>query len=96
MEFTFNLALAVTAFIAVFATMRSRRTMMVTMEEMRNNQKELLGEIQMILARINGDVDRLNRLIPEHEAPEAREIASALVRSLDEIILITRADWRSS
>lgn len=94
MDYTFNIALSVTAFISVFATLRSRRVMMVAMEEMRTNHKDLLGEIQSILARINGDIDRLHGLIPEHEAPEAREIASGLVRSLDEIILITRADWR--
>lgn len=95
MDLTFNLALSVTAFIAIFTCLRRRHELQRTMEEMRDNHRELLGEIQQILARVGGDVDRLHRLIPENAAPEARDVAQGLVRAIDEVILITRADWRS-
>lgn len=94
-DLTFNLLLAISAFIAVFACMRRRHQLQAAIDEMHKNHGELLGEIQQILARVSGDVDRLHRLIPESVAPEARDVAQGLVRSIDEIILITRADWQS-
>jgi hypothetical protein len=94
-DLTFNLVLAITAFIAVFACFRRRRELQATMEEMHENHRDLLGEIQQILARVSGDVDRLHRLIPEEAPPEARDVAQGLVRAIDEIVLITRADWQS-
>lgn len=94
MDLTFNIALTVTAFIAIFSCLRRRNELMRSMEDMQKNHQELLGEIQQILARVSGDVDRLHRLIPDGAAPEASDVAQGLVRSIDEIILITRADWR--
>ncbi len=94
-DLTFNLVLAVTGFIAVFACFRSRHQLQVSMDEMRATHRELLGEIQKVLARVSGDVDRLHHLIPEGTASEARDVAQGLVRAIDEIILITRADWHS-
>ena len=91
---TFDLGLAVAAFISVFACFRSRQQMQLAMEEMRSRQAEILGEIQGIMAAIGGDLDRLGRLIPEDSAAEARDVAQRLVRAIDEIVLITRADWR--
>lgn len=93
-DLTFNLVLLVTAFIAVFSCLRRRHELQRAIAEMRTNHRDLLGEIQQILARVSGDVDRLHRLIPEGAAPEARDVAQGLVRSIDEIILITRADWQ--
>ena len=94
MDLTFNIALSVTAFIAIFSCLRRRNELMRSMEDMQKNHHELLGEIQQILARVSGDVDRLHHLIPDGAAPEASDVAQGLVRSIDEIILITRADWR--
>jgi len=94
-ELTFDLGLAVAAFISVFACFRSRQQMQVAMEDMRSTHREILGEIEGILAGISGDLDRLARLIPEDSAAEARDVAQRLVRAIDEIVLITRADWRS-
>ena len=94
-DLTFNLVLVVTAFIAVFTCLRRRHELQASMEEMRATHRELLGEIQRILARVGSDVDRLHHLIPEGAAPEARDVAQGLVRAIDEIILITRADWQS-
>jgi hypothetical protein len=94
MEHTFNLALVVAAFITVFSCYRSRQTLQSAMEEMRSTHRELLGEIQGILARVSGDLDRLHRLIPEDNASEARDVAQNLVRAIDEIVLITRGDWQ--
>jgi hypothetical protein len=91
---TFDLGLAVAAFISVFACFRSRQQMQLAMEEMRSRQAEILGEIQGIMAGVSGDLDRLGRLIPEDSAAEARDVAQRLVRAIDEIVLITRADWR--
>ena len=93
-ELTFDLGLAVAAFISVFACFRSRQQMQVAMEDMRSTHREILGEIEGILAGISGDLDRLARLIPEDSAAEARDVAQRLVRAIDEIVLITRADWR--
>ena len=94
-DLTFNLVLVLTGFIAVFACMRRRQQLQVAIDEMHQNHRELLGEIQQILARVSGDVDRLHRLIPEEASPEARDVAGGLVRAIDEIILITRADWQN-
>lgn len=94
-DLTFNLVLAITAFIAVFACLRRRHELQRTMEDMQQTHRALLGEIQQILARVSGDVDRLHHLIPEGAAPEARDVAQGLVRAIDEIILITRGDWQS-
>ena len=91
---TFDLGLSVAAFISVFACFRSRQQLHMAMEEMRSTHGEILGEIQGIMARISGDLDRLGRLIPEDSAAEARDVAQRLVRAIDEIVLITRADWR--
>jgi hypothetical protein len=91
---TFDLGLAVAAFISVFACFRSRQQTQLAMEEMRSRHAEILGEIQEIMARLSGDLDRLGRLIPEDSAVEARDVAQRLVRVIDEIVLITRADWR--
>jgi hypothetical protein len=91
---TFDLGLAVAAFISVFACFRSRQQVHLAMEEMRSTHGEVLGEIQGILAGISSDLDRLGRLIPEDSAAEARDVAQRLVRAIDEIVLITRADWR--
>ncbi|MGH8992668.1 MAG: hypothetical protein ACRDYV_17435 [Acidimicrobiia bacterium] len=93
-DLTFNVALAVAGFITVFACFRGRQQLGAAMEEMRSNHRELLGEIQGILARISGDLDRLQRLIPQDDASEARHVAQGLVRAIDEIVLITRGDWR--
>jgi len=93
-DLTFDLGLAVAAFISVFASFRSRHELHVAMEEMRSTHGEILGEIQGLLAGISGDLDRLSRLIPEDSAAEARDVAQRLVRAIDEIVLITRADWR--
>lgn len=94
-DLTFNLVLTLTAFIAVFTCLRRRHELQVAMSEMRTTHRDLLGEIQQILARVSGDIDRLQRLIPENQAPEARDVAQGLVRAIDEIILITRGDWPS-
>ena len=91
---TFDLGLAVAAFISVFACFRSRQQVHLAMEEMRATHGEILGEIQGILAGISGDLDRLGRLIPEDSAAEARDVAQRVVRAIDEIVLVTRADWR--
>ena len=91
---TFDLGLAVAAFISVFACFRSRQQLHMAMEDLRSTHGEILGEIQGILAGISGDLDRLGRLIPEDSAAEARDVAQRLVRAIDEIVLITRADWR--
>ena len=91
---TFDLGLGVAAFISVFACFRSRQQLQMAMEEMRSTHGEILGEIQGIMAGISGDLDRLRRLIPEDSAAEARDVAQRLVRAIDEIVLITRADWR--
>ena len=93
-DLTFDLGLAVAAFISVFACFRSRQQLHLAMEEMRATNAEILGEIQGILAGISSDLDRLGRLIPEDSAAEARDVAQRLVRAIDEIVLITRADWR--
>lgn len=91
---TFDVGLAVAAFISVFACFHSRQQIHLAMEEMRSRHNEILGEIQALLAGISGDIDRLGRLIPEDSAAEARDVAHGLVRAIDEIVLITRADWR--
>ena len=91
---TFDLGLAVAAFISVFACFHSRQQMQLAMEEMRSRQAEILGEIQGLMAGVSGDLDRLGRLIAEDSAAEARDVAQRLVRAIDEIVLITRADWR--
>jgi hypothetical protein len=91
---TFDVAMAVSAFVSVFACFHSRQQLHVAMEEMRTRHAEILGEIQGILAGISGDLDRLGRLIPEDSAAEARDAAQRLVRAMDELVLITRADWR--
>jgi len=93
-EVTFDLGLAVAAFISVFACFHSRQQIHLAMEEMRSRHSEILGEIQGILAGISGDLDRLGRLIPEDSAAEARDVAQRLVRAMDELVLITRADWQ--
>jgi len=93
-DLTFDLGLAVAAFISVFACFRGRQQSHIAMEDMRSTHGEILGEIQGILAGISGDLDRLGRLIPEDSAAEARDVAQRLVRAIDEIVLITRADWR--
>ena len=93
-DLTFDIGLAVAAFISVFACFHSRQQLHLVMEEMRTTHGEILGEIQGILAGISGDLDRLGRLIPEDSAAEARDVAQGLVRAIDEIVLITRADWR--
>ena len=90
----FDLGLSVAAFISVFAAFRSRQQLHMAMEDMRSTHAEILGEIQGLLAGISGDLDRLGRLIPEESASEARDVAQRLVRAIDEIVLITRADWR--
>ncbi|MGH8972594.1 MAG: hypothetical protein ACRD0C_05260 [Acidimicrobiia bacterium] len=95
MDFTFNIVLAVAAFITVFSCHRSRQQLQQAMEEMRSTHRELLGEIQGILARVSSDLDRLGRLIPEDNATEARDVAQGLVRAIDEIVLITRGDWQA-
>ncbi len=94
MDFTFNIVLAVAAFITVFSCFRSRQQLHQAMSEMRSTHRELLGEIQGILARVSSDLDRLHRLIPEDNATEARDVAQGLVRAIDEIVLITRGDWQ--
>jgi len=91
---TFDLGMAAAAFVSVFACFHSRQQLHVAMEEMRSRHAEILGEIQGILAGISGDLDRLGRLIPEDSAAEARDAAQRLVRAMDELVLITRADWR--
>lgn len=91
---TFDVGMAVAAFISVFACFHSRQQLHVAMEEMRSRHAEILGEIQGILAGISSDLDRLGRLIPEDSAAEARDAAQRLVRAMDELVLITRADWR--
>jgi hypothetical protein len=93
-DLTFDLGLAAAAFVSVFACFRSRQQLNVAMEEMRSTHGEILGEIQGILAGISSDLDRLGRLIPEDSAAQARDVAQRLVRAIDEIVLITRADWR--
>ncbi len=93
-EVTFDLGLAVAAFISVFACFHSRQQIHLAMEEMRSRHSEILGEMQGILGGISGDLDRLGRLTPEHSAAEARDIAQRLVRAMDELVLITRADWQ--
>jgi len=93
-DLTFNLALTVAAFITVFSCFRRIQTLQNAMGEMRSNQRELLGEIQGILGRISGDLDRLHHLIPEDSGSEARDVAQGLVRAIDEIVLITRGDWQ--
>ena len=94
MDYTFNIALTVAGFITVFACFRSRQQLQQAMTEMRTTHRELLGEIQGILARVSGDLDRLHRLIPEDTASEAKDVAQGLVRAIDEIVLITRGDWQ--
>lgn len=94
-DLTFNIVLAGTAFVGIFACRRRQHQLVVSMEEMRKGHLELLGEIQRVLATVSGDVDRLHRLIPEEQAPAARQITQGLVRAMDEIILITRGDWES-
>jgi len=91
---TFDLGLSVAAFISVFACFRSRQQLHMAMDDMRSTHGEILGEIQGILAGISADLDRLGRLIPEDSAAEARNVAQRLVRAIDEVVLITRADWR--
>jgi hypothetical protein len=91
---TFDLLVGVSAFISVFACFHSRQQIHLAMEDMRSNHNEILGEIQALLAGISGDLDRLGRLIPEDSAAEARDVAQRLVRAMDELVLITRADWR--
>jgi hypothetical protein len=91
---TFDLGLAVAAFISVFACFHSRQQSLMAMEDMHSTHGEILGEIEAILAGISGDLDRLGRLIPEDSGAEARDVAQRLVRAIDEIVLITRADWR--
>jgi len=93
-DLTFDLGLAVAAFISVFACFHSRQQLHLAMEEMRTTHGEILGEIQGILAGISGDLDSLGRLIPEDSAAEARDVAQRVVRAIDEVVLITRADWR--
>ncbi len=95
MDYTFNIALAVAGFITVFSCFRKVQQVQAAMDEMRSNHRELLGEIQGILARVSGDLDRLYRLIPEDTASDARNVAQGLVRSIDEIVLITRGDWQT-
>jgi len=93
-DLTFDLGLAVAAFISVFACFHSRQQCQMAMEDMRTTHREIIGEIQGILAGISADLDRLGRLIPEDSAAEARDVAQRLVRAIDDIVLITRADWR--
>ena len=93
MDLTFNLGLTVAAFISVFLCFRRTQHLQTQIGEMRDNHRELLGEVQGILARISGDLDHLNRMLPEDSAREARDVAQGLVRAIDEIVLITRGDW---
>jgi hypothetical protein len=93
-DLTFDLGLAAAAFISVFACFHSRQQLHVAMEDMRSTHVEILGEMQRILAGISGDLDRLGGLIPEDSAAEARDVAQGLVRAIDELVLITRADWK--
>jgi hypothetical protein len=91
----FNLVLAVSAFVSIFACFRRQRQLEASNQEMRRNHNELIGEIQRVLATVSGDVDRLRHLIPEAEAPEAQRMVRELVRAIDEIILITRGEWET-
>jgi hypothetical protein len=91
-DLTFNLGLVAAAFVGMFVCRRRYYQVLASTEEMRKGHQELLGEIQHVLANISGDIDRLHHLIPEDQAPEARQITQGLVRSIDQIILITRGD----
>lgn len=93
-DLTFDVGLAVAAFISVFACFRSRQQSQLAMEDMRSTHAEIIGEIEAILAGISSDLDRLGRLIPEDASAEARDVAQRLVRAMDELVLVTRADWR--
>ena len=90
---TFNLVLTAAAFLTLLVSVRRERQLVMVNAEMRQSQQELLGEIQKVLAKVSGDIDRLRHLIPEEQASEAREISEGLVGAIDQIILITRGDW---
>ena len=90
---TFNVVLALTAFVASFTCLRRQHQAEAAIEEMARTHREVLGEIQHALARIAGDIDRLHHLIPEAQAPEARQVTQGVVRAIDEIVLITRGQW---
>jgi hypothetical protein len=92
---TFNIVLALAAFIGIFSCLRRQHQAEAATEEMARAHREVLGEIQHVLAKISGDIDRLHYLIPEAQAPEARQVTQELVRAIDEIILITRGEWDS-
>jgi hypothetical protein len=93
MHLTFNLVLAATAFATFLISIRRERQLMMVNTEMRHTHQEILGEIQKVLAKVSGDIDRLRHLIPDEQASEAREISEGLVGAIDQIILITRGDW---
>src|SRR5947208_2953121 len=56
-DLTFDIGLAVAAFISVFACFHSRQQLHLVMEEMRTTHGEILGEIQGILAGISGGAE---------------------------------------
>jgi len=89
----FNMVLTGAAFLTLLVSIRRERQYVGVIAEMRQSQQELLGEIQKVLAKVSGDIDRLRHLIPEEQASEAREISEGLVGAIDQIILITRGDW---
>ncbi len=92
-HFNFNVFLAGAAFVTLLVSLRRERQLGGGMAEMGESQRELLGGIQKVLAKVSGDIDRLRHLIPEEQASEARDITEGLVGAIDQIILITRGDW---
>jgi hypothetical protein len=89
----FNMVLTGAAFLTLLVSIRRERQYVGVIAEMRQSQQELLGEIQKVLAKVSGDIDRLRHLIPDEQSSEARDITEGLVGAIDQIILITRGDW---
>lgn len=91
-DVTFNVVLAAAAFLAILRCVHRERQLAVDKQELRAAQQEVIGQIQAELAKIGTEIDHLRQIIPEHESSEAHRVTQRLVRTIDEIILITRGD----
>ena len=92
-DLTFNVFLSLFGFLAILRCLHRDRQHTSDKLALHRSHQELLGQIQGMLAKVSGDIDRLRHVIPESQAPEAHAMTQRLVRTIDEIILITRHDW---
>lgn len=94
-DLTFNIVLVAAAFLAVLRCVHREHQLRADNHEIQKSTRELIGQVQAELAKVGSDLDRLRHLIPEGQSPEtneAHEMTQRLVRTIDQIILITRGD----